>query len=214
MSSGDDIDQKIQRLVIEIQNEKDSRKRKLLSAKLQRLKFPEKFRNRYNKWSIENPIKSKKSHNNSRLKIKFGITSEDKDNLIIAQNYNCGLCHKPLSNNPFDRVIDHCHKTGKIRSILHGLCNIVLGQCNDNVEYLELAIDYLKRHGKYCSNYNRFQLEVICQNDSWNKEADFPSFESAKGFSKLIQQKKKKGDWKYQQITKMRIIKLISEESI
>ena len=42
--------------------------------------------------------------------------------------------------------IDHCHKTNKIRGLLCHHCNIGLGNFNDNVVNLQLAIKYLEKN--------------------------------------------------------------------
>jgi len=39
-----------------------------------------------------------------------------------------------------------CHETGKFRAILCNNCNSGLGMFEDNVEYLENAIKYLKKY--------------------------------------------------------------------
>ena len=41
---------------------------------------------------------------------------------------------------------DHNHKTGEFRGWLCESCNVLIGFANDNVERLELLVQYLKKH--------------------------------------------------------------------
>jgi hypothetical protein len=55
----------------------------------------------------------------------YGITLEQYDELATKQGGNCPVCLEPL---PPDRggYVDHVHSgehKGKIRAILHGICN-------------------------------------------------------------------------------------------
>ena len=56
--------------------------------------------------------------------------------------FQCGLCFKVVKR----LVVDHDHKTGKIRSLLCTLCNTGIGQFKDDVELLKLAIKYLEHY--------------------------------------------------------------------
>lgn len=58
---------------------------------------------------------------------------------------NCDLCHKPLIMTGRGPQIDHCHKTGKIRALLHTRCNAGLGFIEDE-ELLKLSLEYVKKH--------------------------------------------------------------------
>lgn len=88
------------------------------------------------------------------LKHKYGISREDYEALKDAQGGVCAVCGKknkikqPRNRNVGEQswlAVDHCHKTGKIRGLLCGLCNGGLGMFEDNIEALEAAVSYLRR---------------------------------------------------------------------
>src|SRR5262245_35888094 len=67
---------------------------------------------------------------------RYGITFSDRDELIERQGNKCALC----SGDP--RVVDHDHRTGKIRGILCYSCNLKLSALEDK--------EWLKRAEEYC----------------------------------------------------------------
>lgn len=58
------------------------------------------------------------------LKRLYGLTPEDVERMICDQNSQCAICKK-TSN---DLNVDHDHKTGKVRGMLCGGCNALLGR--------------------------------------------------------------------------------------
>jgi hypothetical protein len=85
---------------------------------------------------------------------KYGLTPEQYDDMRAAQKYKCALCEIHEEDAPRGRAktsatalhIDHCHTTGKIRSLLCYNCNNMLGKAKDNEQTLAKAIEYLKEH--------------------------------------------------------------------
>lgn len=53
-----------------------------------------------------------------------------REQFLIEQHGLCALCHEPVM--PEDAVLDHCHKTGYIRSVLHRGCNAFIGHIENN----------------------------------------------------------------------------------
>ena len=70
---------------------------------------------------------------------RYRCTDEEYEELFRRQNGKCAICGMEVEK----LVIDHDHKTGKIRGLLCDSCNWGLGHFKDNPEYLRNAIDYL-----------------------------------------------------------------------
>lgn len=88
--------------------------------------------------------KCKRKCNSNRLKSLYGITVEEYEELSAHQNHVCWICGKKETTKDGYLHVDHCHKTGKIRGLLCGLCNRGIGALGDSIELLEKAIEYLK----------------------------------------------------------------------
>jgi hypothetical protein len=67
------------------------------------------------------------------------------DAIVSSQGGGCAICSiKPEDGKPKTRmVVDHCHKTNKVRGILCDLCNTAIGKFHDDVSKLAKAIKYL-----------------------------------------------------------------------
>lgn len=79
------------------------------------------------------------------LRRLYGITIEQYKEKEQAQAGRCGLCGR-VPNTDRRMHVDHDHVTGKIRDLLCHHCNLLLGNAQDSVERLRLAIAYLERH--------------------------------------------------------------------
>lgn len=62
--------------------------------------------------------------------------------MYAHQGMRCAIC-RVASGRHRRLAVDHCHKTGRIRGLLCGRCNKMLGQARDSVEFFARAIDYL-----------------------------------------------------------------------
>lgn len=97
------------------------------------------------RWLADNPT----WRINRLLKKKYGITYEDYKRMLADQGGKCGLCEcdDPSKSNSYTKffAVDHCHETGKVRGLLCFKCNIILGHAKDSPEFLQKAIQYLKR---------------------------------------------------------------------
>jgi hypothetical protein len=92
----------------------------------------------------------------SRCK-RYGLTVEQYEAMLIAQNGRCACCGRSeLKGRGPEGTwnIDHCRKTGRVRALLCGRCNKVVGQVEENVD-IAVAI------AKYIAQYCRTELTAI-----------------------------------------------------
>ncbi len=79
----------------------------------------------------------------SRYKKLYNISADDFHQMKMEQGGLCGLCSHDL--NDTNTHVDHCHKTGAVRSLLCSRCNQAIGLMDESIEKMEKAINYLKR---------------------------------------------------------------------
>jgi 23S rRNA A1618 N6-methylase RlmF len=99
------------------------RKRCLKSSRLARSKPPGKI-----------------SHKNAILKQRYGITLADKEKMFKDQNGKCKICLKAKK-----LVVEHCHKTKKVRGLTCNWCNNLITQMETVPNILEAAKNYLAK---------------------------------------------------------------------
>lgn len=63
------------------------------------------------------------------LKRRYGITLEDFDRMKAEQGGVCAICLKREA-----KVVDHDHKTGRVRGLLCGGCNGAIGILDEDFE--------------------------------------------------------------------------------
>lgn len=81
-----------------------------------------------------------------RYATMYGITVEQAEALL--QVTHCQVCDVELTvgRSNTARCIDHDHETGKVRGVLCGSCNKMLGFAKDNPETLLRAANYVNHH--------------------------------------------------------------------
>lgn len=62
--------------------------------------------------------------------------------MLSEQTGCCALCQEPVLD---DAVLDHCHKTGLIRGVLHRGCNSLLGKIENNMPRSQVNLDRLEK---------------------------------------------------------------------
>ena len=87
---------------------------------------------------------NKEKYKNSQLKLRYQISLEQFNQMLIAQNKRCAICENKFKSGK-DTHVDHDHKTKLVRQLLCRNCNILLGNCKESVILLQRSIDYLKK---------------------------------------------------------------------
>lgn len=77
----------------------------------------------------------------------YRMTVEQFDAMVQAQNGLCAICgFAPVGRGKTDfLVVDHCHDSGKVRSLLCGKCNSALGLLDENPDILRSMLRYIKK---------------------------------------------------------------------
>ena len=97
-------------------------------------------RNEYGRdWLAKNPEKRR----SYRLKLIFGLTLDEAREIWERQHRRCWLCERPLS---FEEAnIDHDHRNDKIRGLVHGACNTIVGLAHDDPSLLAAISESLRK---------------------------------------------------------------------
>jgi hypothetical protein len=97
--------------------------------------------------TVRNTVNKEARRDYDLLK-NYGITNLDYENLLKLQSNCCDICKINIYDYKKRFHVDHNHKTGKVRSLLCSSCNTGLGKFKENIDFLEQAINYLKRHNE------------------------------------------------------------------
>lgn len=80
------------------------------------------------------------------LKANYGLTPEDYEAMVLAQNNKCAICDSEHLSAYGRFHIDHCHTTGKVRGLLCTRCNTGIGMLGDSIGIVTRALAYLTEH--------------------------------------------------------------------
>lgn len=131
---------------VELQNTEEFKNKK---NELRRKRYAEdeKYREEVKKKSREYGKKNPTKRKMQRALKNYNLSEEEYNTIFKKQNYKCAICgYSDTSDINFFPVIDHCHKTNKVRGLLCMSCNMALGQFKDNITFLENAIKYLENN--------------------------------------------------------------------
>ena len=81
------------------------------------------------------------------LKLLYGITLEQYNELFKKQKRKCAICKKSQFKFKRKFAVDHDHKIGKVRGLLCMACNLKLATL-ENIKFVKLANKYLKKGNK------------------------------------------------------------------
>lgn len=73
--------------------------------------------------------------------MRYGITIADYQAMYERQEGKCAIC----GTSEEKLVVDHNHKTGKVRELLCHLCNAMIGCAREDIAILTAAVAYLHR---------------------------------------------------------------------
>lgn len=93
------------------------------------------------KWAEQNP--DRVLHN--RVMRMYGISGEEFMELMNAQAGRCAICKQEFADKPRSINVDHDHKSGHVRGLLCGKCNLALGHFGDSEVTLLSAVSYLRK---------------------------------------------------------------------
>ena len=106
----------------------------------------------YRDWENRCREKKKEHYQLREIEKRYGMTPGQYDQMLIAQNYKCEICKKEETRasrtvGEISRLcVDHCHSTGKIRSLLCHDCNTGIGKFKESIEIIDAVRNYLERH--------------------------------------------------------------------
>ena len=83
--------------------------------------------------------KQKLIDRNASLRKRYGINQEDYLAILEQQGGCCAIC-KSKSR----LVVDHCHKSGRVRGVLCDRCNVAIGKSDEDISRLRAMILYLE----------------------------------------------------------------------
>lgn len=97
---------------------------------------------------IDNDVSEKALANSYSLKKSlYGITREEFDQLVEAQNTACASCGDDATGAEHSLQVDHCHDTLEIRGLLCSGCNTAAGWLDDDPVKAEKLAEYLRSNG-------------------------------------------------------------------
>ena len=109
---------------------------------------PAKVREYKREWrrkNLEKARASERAREQRRRLARYGLTQEQYTEMRTRQEGGCAICRSTLTGGKAE-CIDHCHRTGKVRSILCHPCNAALGLARESKEILQSMIGYLEVH--------------------------------------------------------------------
>ena len=98
-------------------------------------------------WATNKMAHTKGYERKRALKRCHGMSLEDYDRMLAAQDGKCATCDKPEAQSRWARLyVDHNHATGQIRGLLCHRGNFALGQPDESPVVLRRLADYLETH--------------------------------------------------------------------
>jgi hypothetical protein len=112
------------------------------------------WRREYYHTSRHNRDSTRQSH----IRRRYGVSLEYLETLLLKQDFKCAICRKHWREcNPAKKAryeesylqylcVDHDHDRNRVRGLLCNACNTAIGLLDEDIDRLDLAKDYLRRH--------------------------------------------------------------------
>lgn len=84
------------------------------------------------------------------VRLPYRHIREFRQQTLLLQNCQCALCEEPITD---DAVLDHCHRTGLVRRVLHRGCNALLGKIENNLKRNRITTTRLERIASNLTDY-------------------------------------------------------------
>lgn len=97
-------------------------------------------------WNARNPESIKKTQKKKELRLRYGLTPSQYEELLSIQNGVCAICGNVCPSGK-KLAVDHNHDTGFVRGLLCIKCNTAIGKLNDDPNMLRKALAYLEAGG-------------------------------------------------------------------
>ena len=99
------------------------------------------------RWLRDNKHTRTETNKNWKLRAVYGTTPEAYQELLKQQDYKCAICKisfvmEPRNNARYPHL-DHEHSSGWVRGILCSNCNHAIGLLGEDVERMEVAVEYI-----------------------------------------------------------------------
>jgi hypothetical protein len=99
---------------------------------------------------VERTVRQKDAERwDNYYRTKYGISLADYEEMLARQGGRCAICRVNVSGRQGGRfVVDHCHKSGRVRALLCCGCNAFVGFLENRREHLEPALAYIREHSR------------------------------------------------------------------
>lgn len=104
------------------------------------LKHRERILEHGREWTKRNFEQVKIAKMRLHRKVKYGLTEEQFQAILLIQNGRCAICREVMTVPH----VDHNHETKEVRGLLCLLCNAGIGKLKDDPNLLRLAVKYLE----------------------------------------------------------------------
>lgn len=92
------------------------------------------------------------------MRLKYAEVKTHRERLLDEQKYCCSLCGELIED---DAVLDHDHKTGRIRKVLHRGCNAMLGKIENNMPRSRITMRRLESFAANLVKYLEQEYEDV-----------------------------------------------------